>query len=221
MRVPLLFVLLPLAGLCGSPAARAAASLMVDDASITPAGRCQLESWVRLHHRNGQERVAVAACTWAGTEWSLGLGNHSGESTRDAALGIKRPLPLAGTSPLQLAVALAFDHDLHHTRSRGLSLGLPMSIALGPASTVHVEAGLRRQHDARGWTFGTGLERLLSPRWSVLGELARDVHRDTHVQFGLRRQLPSGSTLDLLHGRALGDARTHWVTLGLNLALPH
>ncbi len=220
MRVPLFVVLLPLAGLCGSPAARAAASLLVDDASITPAGECQLESWVRLHHRNGQERVAVPACTWAGTEWSLGLGHHSGESASDASLGIKRPLSLADASPLQLAVALAFDHDLHNAGSRGLSLGLPVSIALAPDRTVHLEAGLRRQHDARGWTFGTGLEQLLSARWSVLGELARDVHRDTHVQFGLRRQLPSGSSLDLMHGRALDGAGARWITLGLNLALP-
>jgi len=220
MRVPLLFVLLPLVGLYGSPTAHAAASLLVDDAGITPAGHCQLESWIRQHHRNGHEPVVVAACTRAGTEWSFGLGHHGGQSRSDAALGVKRPLPLADASPLQLAVALAFDQDLHDARSHGLSLGLPMSIMLGPGSTLHVEAGLRQQEDARGWTFGTGLEQLLSARWSVLGELARDVHRDTHLQLGLRRQLWSGSSLDLLHGRALGGDGARWITLGLNLALP-
>ncbi len=60
-----------LAAMLLSPcAARAGASLLVDDAGTVPDGRCQLESWLRL--RGGGEVTAVPACGRAGwsTAWA-------------------------------------------------------------------------------------------------------------------------------------------------------
>ena len=68
---------------------RAAASLMVDDASITDAGRCQLESWGR-HTDVGNDWTAVPACTFADTEWSLGVSHQHATSTTQWAVGAKR-----------------------------------------------------------------------------------------------------------------------------------
>ncbi|WWW35398.1 hypothetical protein V8017_21980 [Stenotrophomonas rhizophila] len=70
---------------------RAAASLLVDDASITDAHHCQLESWVR-HTRDGQEWTAVPACTVAETEWSLGLTRLPGQPATQWSVGAKRVL---------------------------------------------------------------------------------------------------------------------------------
>ncbi len=65
---PLVGVLLSL--LAGD--SRAGGSLFVDDATLTPSGRCQVETWARAY-TPGQELTAVPACTLAGTELSLGI----------------------------------------------------------------------------------------------------------------------------------------------------
>jgi hypothetical protein len=47
---------------------------VVDDASITPAGKCQAQSWYQLIS-GGQETLnTLPACSTGPVEWSLGIG---------------------------------------------------------------------------------------------------------------------------------------------------
>lgn len=113
------FVLLPLAWLACSGAARAGASLEVDDAAITPEGRCQVESWLR-RERGALQATAVPACGVHGSEIGLGLSaRRPADVAVDVALGLKRVLRplgeggggrLADTRPERPAAAITLRH---------------------------------------------------------------------------------------------------------------
>ena len=195
----------------------AAASLLVDDASITDAGHCQLESWVR-HTDAGPQWTAVPACTLAATEWSLGLTRAPGTSHLPWTAGAKRVL----IAPDQQRWALALGAGIGDAGGgNDWNLNLPLTLGLDARQRVqlHVNVGLAREAGIRGRTDGIGLQIAVDPRWSLLAEIAHDAAGDRGMQVGLRRELWPGASLDLLGGRQqqrAGDS--HWMTIGINMA---
>ena len=195
---------------------RAAASLMVDDASITDAGRCQLESWGR-HTDAGAEWTAVPACTFADTEWSLGVSHQHAASSTQWALGAKRVLRDIDQRRWGLALSAGVGSDWRHLRGDDWGVN---ALALGASdrTLLHLNLGWARTAGARGRTEGVGLEIVTAPHWSLLAETARDVTRQRSSQFGVRHELWRGASVDLLAGRVHHQRDGHWITLGFNLA---
>jgi len=198
---------------------RAAASLMVDDASITDAGRCQLESWAR-HTDAGAEWTAVPACTFADTEWSLGLSHQHAVSSTQWALGAKRVLRDIDQRRWGLALSAGVGSDWRHLRGDDWGINAPLTIALGASdrTLLPLNLGWARTAGARGRTDGIGLEIVTAPHWSLLAETARDATRQRSSQLGVRHQLWRGASVDLLAGRVHHQRDGHWITLGFNLA---
>ncbi|MEQ4576312.1 MAG: hypothetical protein ABN502_15430 [Gammaproteobacteria bacterium] len=222
--MPPLFVLvlLPVVLLAWPVAAWAGASLDIDDAAITPEGRCQVESWLRRESAQRQA-VAVPACTVAATEVSLGvLGRDPGTGGAGLSLGLKRVLRAFDGRGWGLAIAAGASHE--PGQGPGWVLALPASIALDPAqrNLVHLNLGWEAPDRARrAATAGIGLERVLDPRWTLLAELRGDDRGGAGGQLGLRRALGPNASLDLLAGRHRADGDgTRWLTLGLNVLLP-
>ena len=202
-------------------AAHAAASLMVDDASITGARRCQLESWAR-HTGGGHEWTAVPACTLADTEWSLGISHQPAASSTQWALGAKRVLRDREQHRWGLALSAGLGNDWHHLRGDEWGINAPVTIALGASgrTLLHLNLGWARAPGSRGRTDGIGTEIITAPRWSLLAETARDPARQRRTQFGVRHELWPGASLDLLAGRVHHRRDAHWMTLGFNVASP-
>src|SRR6201991_4891034 len=74
-----IFVLALTGSLISWPGFAAGGSYLVDDASITPASHCQLESWMQF--RTGARTLtSVPACSWGEVEYSAQLsgGVHAG-----------------------------------------------------------------------------------------------------------------------------------------------
>ncbi|MBU2047924.1 MULTISPECIES: hypothetical protein [Stenotrophomonas] len=198
---------------------RAAASLMVDDASITDAGRCQLESWGR-HTDAGNEWTAVPACTIAGTEWSLGVSHQRATAATQWAVGAKRVLRDLDQRRWGVAVSAGVGSDWHRPRANDWNLNAPLTVALGASdrTLLHLNLGWARTAGARGRTDGVGLEIVAAPHWSLLAETARDATRQRSSQFGVRHELWRGASVDLLAGRMHHQRDGRWLTLGFNLA---
>lgn len=198
---------------------RAAASLMVDDAAITDAGRCQLESWAR-HTDAGAEWSAVPACTFTDTEWSLGLSHQHAVSSTQWALGAKRVLRDIDQRRWGLALSAGVGNDWHHLRGDDWGINVPLTLALGASdrTLLHLNLGWARTAGARGRTDGIGLEIVTAPQWSLLAETARGTTRQRSSQFGVRHELWRGASVDLLAGRVHHQRDGHWITLGFNLA---
>lgn len=217
------FVLLPLAWLACSGAARAGASLEVDDAAITPEGRCQVESWLR-RERGALQATTVPACGVHGSEIGLGLSaRRPADGAVDVALGLKRVLrPLGEGRGWGLAIAAGASQAAG--QARGWSLVLPASLALDPAqrTLLHLNAGWDAPPGAAAAALaGIGLEQWLDRRWTLLAEARADRRGERVGQLGLRLALGEAASLDLLAGRTRGHAAAgDWLTLGLNVLLP-
>ncbi len=199
----------------------AAASLLVDDASITHAGQCQLESWAR-HTRDGLEWTAVPACTVADTEWSLGLTRLPGQSAAQWAVGAKRVLVAPVQRRWGLAASASLGGTAHRPRSDDWNLTVPLTVALDAQDRVQLHLNLGWAHHAhvQGRTNGVGIDVALHRDWSLLAESARDADRQRSSQLGLRRVLWTGASVDLLAGLVHHQRTTRWLTLGFNLAAP-
>lgn len=197
----------------------AAASLLVDDAGITDANRCQLESWIR-HTDDGREVTVVPACTLADTEWSLGLSRLPGEAHLQWEVGAKRVLVEREQRRWGLALSAGVGGNGHRPRSDDWNLNLPLTVALDRHDRVqlHINLGWARDADAQGRTDGIGIEMAVHRQWSLLAESARDATRQRSSQVGVRRVLWPGASVDLLSGRVHHQPDSRWLTLGFNLA---
>lgn len=200
--------------------AHAGASMFVDDAAITPRGRCQVESWTRVY-ASGQELTSVPACNWDGTEFSLGL-THYALASHDPLLnfGLKWLFRDLDQHDWGLSTSIGATWNGATNRLDGWTINLPASFALDPQRriVVHVNLGWSKLRDSRGaFTGGVGLERVLGAHWTAIAEVYNDRH--VAVQAGLRRSLGESASLDLVAGCQRGASCTPWVTLGLNVVL--
>jgi hypothetical protein len=200
----------------------AGASLYVDDAGTTPVGQCQVETWTR-GYAPGREWSAVPACTRGGIEYSLGVSAYDRPHDLLLTPGIKRTLrdPDGQAWGAAIAVNAAWDATQRHLE--GWSITLPVTLAVGTQgqTLLHANFGWTHWRGARGaGVGGLGVEHRLDDRWHLLAELYAGGGDDLDGQLGLRRALGRAASLDLLVGRATGPHPGHWLTLGLNMALP-
>ena len=217
------FVLMTACSLVPVGAARAGASLYVDDAAIVPAAQCQLESWLRAS-APGRELSLVPACNVAGTEFGLGLSDYARPAQAHvAAFGAKRVLHEAPSQRWALAASLGANWNLSRGDFDGWNFNLPLSVT-GDA------AGRTRWHFNLGWnaprqgrdmaSAGIGLEHALSSRWTVLAEIFAERRGARIAQLGLRRGFGADHSVDVLIGDHSDHGRSPWLTLGFNFALP-
>lgn len=216
------FVSIAALSLVPMTAARAGASLYVDDAGTVAAGHCQLESWLR-GSAPGRELTAVPACDAAGTELGLGLSDYARpHAPQIAAFGAKRVLHAAASQRWALAAALGANWNPRHGEFDGWNLNLPLSLSdAAQRRHWHFNLGWNAPRHARdGVTAGIGLEHATRGEWSVLAEIFADQHGGRGGQFGLRRGFGDGHSVDVLIGDRNDGGRSPWLTLGLNLLLP-
>lgn len=203
--------------------AHAGASLFVDDATITPAGRCQIESWARTYTPR-QEFTAVPACHWAGTEFALGVTQYTHPSHGPVAnLGLKRLFRDVDQHAWGVGASLGASWDGARDHLDGWTVNLPASIALTADRRVvmHVNLGrsaVRGAPDA--FTGGIGVEHALGDAAWLLAEAHGDHWGGRGGQLGLRRSLGASANLDLLVGHQHGTSHGSWLTVGLNVLLP-
>ena len=200
-----------------SPAARAGASLLVDDAGTTPDGHCQVESWLHLGAAGAAEASAVPACAVGGVEYSLG-GSVAATASTPAALafGLKRTLRDVGDGDGTpgFAVSVGSAWTSRSGAPSGAVANLIASLPVAGLGAIHLNAGWSA---ARGRlpvpTSGVGLEHPLGSHWLLLAEGYAQRGAGPAWQAGLRRMLGNGVTTDLLVGT---DPHGHWLTFGLN-----
>ena len=198
-----------------SLAARAGASLLVDDAGTTPDGHCQLESWLRLAPTAAADASAVPACALGGVEYSLGGSVVSTAATpAELSFVLKHTLRDVGDATPGFAVSVGSAWSGHAGAPGAAVVNLIASVPVPGLGLVHLNTGwsAARGH-APAPTFGTGLEHPLGPHWLLLAEGYAQRGNGPTWQAGLRRMLGRSVTADLLMGT---DPHGRWLTLGLN-----
>ncbi|MCD0247250.1 hypothetical protein JWH04_19405 [Xanthomonas melonis] len=200
--------------------ARAAASMVVDDAGVTARGHCQLEAWWRATP-SGASSTVVPACNVMGTEIALGLTDvRHGPASLD--VGAKRVLRDPERHAWGLAVSVGMQRAWQGPQQRGSYLSVPLTWSIGPdaATRIHANLGASALHAGPDTTSaGLGMEHAINASWTVLAEAFGDDHAGQGGQLGLRRMVGKASSIDLVAGQDRRNAPHGWITLGVNLAM--
>lgn len=205
----------------------AARPFVTDDARLTTAGSCQLESWMRSYEHS-REVWALPACNPGGNlEFTLGGGRarqDAGQATRDYVLQLKtlfQPLGKEGW-----AWGLALGRVLHPEIEPGPNqLGnqyayVPVTVALDQDRLfLHLNAGWLRDRASRQdrATWGLGTEYYVQPRLALIAESYGDDRSRPYWQTGLRYSiipelLQVDTTLGAQHD---GGRGSRWLSFGL------
>ena len=201
----------------------AGASLLVDDAAVTPAGRCQVETWARAYS-HAQELTAVPACNYAGTEFSLGVSEFVDPHTGPLlTLGAKRLWRDFDQESLGIGTSISATWNSEFDRMETLSFSIPASIAFYAQRNLVLHANLGwldARGVSRGLVGGIGMERVVTASSVLLAELYGQHDHVRVGQLGLRHGVNDSVDVDILVGHQDHVASgSTFVTLGFNIQL--
>lgn len=212
---------------------QAARPFVTDDARLTTAGSCQLESWSRLY-RDSVELWALPACNPGGNlEFTGGAGiakSDSASGTTDYVFQLKtlvRPL-----TPNGWGLGLAVGTVRHPAVNPGPNqfgnhyAYLPLSLSFDDDRIVlHANVGWLhdRRSDRDSTTWGIGAEINLAERWLGIVEVFGDDRHNPFWQFGARYAVVPGQVqVDATIGEQLsGQSGGRWMSFGLRLTPDH
>lgn len=208
--------------------ADAARPLVTDDARLTNAHSCQLESWMRAYE-GGREMWALPACNLGENfEVTLGGGVYRNQDenyrTEDWIAQFKtlfKPLETNGWG-MGLAVGRVWHPDI---QSGPNQLGntyfyVPVSFSLRDDDIViHVNTGMLRdrQESRVKVSMGVGSEFKLGGAFKGITEVFGDNTQSPFYQVGLRYSLvPEVFQIDGTFGQQVdGNRQSQWFSLGL------
>lgn len=192
----------------------------VDDASIGPAGTCDLETWASRREATDIDTATLnPECNFTGAaEWSVPLVyDLTGDEFTHAGLEYKRVLGSLGGGPA-LAVDIGGKYNLVAGKFDRMYVNVPISLQLLDNLTFHANVGGVHDRPARE-TFGTwGLAATVTtvngPKLIV--EALDNEREESVVALGARFGLgTTWWTLDIGVARETGPGENIY-TLGLN-----
>ncbi|MFM8463750.1 MAG: hypothetical protein ACKOA0_06565 [Burkholderiaceae bacterium] len=211
-----------------SSAVWAARPFVTDDARLTTAGSCQLESWARIYP-NSQELWALPACNLTGNlEFTVG----GGVATLEGAAGwtddyvLQAKTLFKNLEPNSWGVGAAVGTIQHPQINPGPNLlgnryaYVPLSMSFADdLVVVHLNGGWLRDKatgkDQTTWGIGTELN--LNPHLTLIAENFGNSVDRPYWQAGTRYSvIPGLFQIDATVGRQYGAAGDHrWLSFGV------
>lgn len=218
----------PLLAACALPV-WAARPFVTDDARLTTAGSCQLESWVRVYPQN-RETWALPACNPGGNlEFTVGGGwarYDEAPATQDQVFQLKTLFKSLTTNGWGWGLAVGTVRHPEVNPGPNL-LGntyayVPVSaVFLEDRATVHANLGWLRDKATRrdNATWGLGGEYALGSRVGAIAETFGDNRGKPYWQAGARIFIvPERVQIDATVGRQFAAPRMgQWFSIGLRL----
>lgn len=201
--------------LASLPCFAAGGSYLVDDASITPASHCQLESWMQF--RTGAHTLtSVPACSWGPVEYSAELigGVHAGP------VSVSPSAKWLVSSGSRISTALDAGVTVQGGTVRNSIVYMADTFQLDAAGRWLINTNLGASHaqgESTRRVLGAGVEFAASASATLLAEVLDTAGTTRTLQAGVR--LPFGdNSIDLVVGRGIGQQADRWINMGLNLA---
>jgi hypothetical protein len=202
--------------------ARAGGSLLVDDATVTPAGRCQIETWVRAFSP-GQELSVAPACNRIDTEFSLGITQFfRPEYGPILSLGAKHLWRDFEGDRFGIGTSAGIAYSTETDRIAAWTVDVPASVSLDEDHRlmVHVNIGWLELRGAPGRaTGGVGIQHALTERFLLMAEIYAQDDGLRIGQLGFNYALSDSMDFDVLIGYDDAIDNAPWVTLGLNVLM--
>lgn len=204
----------------------AARPFVTDDARLTTAGSCQLESWMRIYP-DSKELWALPACNPTGNlEFTVGGGRarHDAPATSDYVFQAKtlfRPLETN-----DWGIGFAVGTIRHPEINPGPNmLGntyayIPLSVSLNDDKVIlHANLGWLKDKASgqNNLSWGVGGEFKLHARLLGIAETFGDNRSMSYGQVGVRYSVrPDLFQVDATIGQQLsGPGKNHWVSFGI------
>ncbi|HSG23403.1 MAG TPA: hypothetical protein VLA64_10665 [Azonexus sp.] len=227
MKIRPSFLLLPLTMALAIPA-QAARPMITDDARLTDAGACQVETWVHTH-REQREFWALPACNPGGNfELTFGgaLADADGQKQSGAMLVQGKTLfkPLE-TNGWGIGLAAGYATQPGSEQSGSPYFYIPLSFSLADDQLViHTNLGNLRERETQKnrLTWGIGGELQTTERLYVIAESYGQDQGNAFFQTGLRYWLlPGHIQIDTTYGSRFGQIhQERWFSIGLRLITP-
>lgn len=217
-----------LALLVGVSTAHAARPMITDDARLTDAGACQVESWVHLHGSQ-HEFWALPACN-PGGNLELTLGGaiaYDGKRQESGAAVVQlktlfKPLETNGYG-IGLAAGYATQPGSAHTGNPYFYVPVSFSLA-DDRLVIHTNLGYTRERENQEnrLTWGIGSEIQLTTRSYLIAESYGQDKGNPFFQVGIRHWIvPNHVQIDTTYGSRFGAISSeHWFSIGLRLISP-
>lgn len=207
----------------------AARPFVTDDARLTTAGSCQVESWTRVY-RSSTEVWTLPACNLTGNfEVTAGAGHvifddPLAKGTSDYILQAKTLLrPLKSND---FGVGLGVGTVRHPSINIGPNqlgntyLYIPVSVSIADDKFIlHINSGILRDHasGSNRTTWGTGAEFNANSRLMFVAEMFGDSTGTSFWQSGVRYGIvPNLLQIDTTVGRQTGGSiETRWISFGV------
>jgi hypothetical protein len=203
-------------GVIGQPSLAAGGSYLVDDASITTPGRCQLESWLQAFSSGTSLVEAAPACSTGPVEWSAALGVQRNPHASLVSPAIKWQLRNGDAGDRWgIAVDVGATHAQGRWDNEIAYASFSRILESDQRWAVNFNVGMTRTPGhASHLLIGQEAEYTLSPRITLLAEHLWPINGRNEEQFG-GRYVFGNDSVDLIAGMSGPD---HWLTVGLNLA---
>lgn len=193
---------------------------MVDDASITPAGKCQAQSWFQIVSGGEKTLNTLPACSTGPVEWSLGLGAQNRPYEHQESPAIKWMIRDPDQHALGVAANIGVTWGNGHVLNRNAYVALTWTPDEARRWAISSDIG---SVYARGSSWNTLAG--VAVRYKLMDALAVTVERMQHwngganTQAGLRWTFHNGDSVDVIAGKSEATAHDRWITMGLNVAL--
>jgi hypothetical protein len=212
-----------------TPAAQAARPFITDDARLTAAGSCQLESWMRTFPDSREIWVQPGCNPTGNLEFTFGGGRtrNEGEAfTSDVVFQLKtllRPLETNGWGWGVAAGVIRHPSGQPGPNRLGNHYAyVPVSVSFDDDRVVvHANAGWLRERETsrHNATWGLGAELKMSSRIMAIAETFGDNHTRPYWQAGARYAIvPDKVQVDATIGRQFsGPSSGRWISIGFRL----
>ena len=205
----------------------AARPLVTDDARLTKAGSCQVESWVRTH-TTGNEFWALPACNPFGNfELTLGTAvsavDHQ-QTTADFIIQTKTIFKELTTNGWGIGFAMGVANHQSDDYPGPNGVGstyayLPFSHSFNDDQLItHINLGYihYRNSSQDSLTWGIGSEYKLDPKLLYVLETYGDHRASPFIQTGLRYSIvPDILQMDTTVGKQLNGNDIQWLSVGV------
>lgn len=227
--LPSIFLGLGCSLLALAPQAHAARPMTTDDARVTEAKTCQVESWARKN-RGSTEYWALPACNPTGnlelTAGGARTHDDAGSFLTDAVLQMKTVVKPLDTNGWGLAASAGtVRHPRERENHRDWYVNVPASFSFRDDQFVlYTNAGWLRQQAGRRdrLTWGVGSEIQLNQQNYLIAETFGQNQGKPSYQFGLRHWLvPNRVQVDATYGNRFGrSTEERWFSIGVRLLSP-
>lgn len=210
------------------PSAWAARPMVTDDARLTDAQACQMESWVRAG-RQRNELWSLPACNPGGNfeltvggAWARTHGQMDSGATVVQGKTLFKPL---ATNSYGIGLAAGYTTTPGTGQSGATYVYIPTSLSLADDRIfLHTNLGATRSREDRETrlTWGVGSEIQTTERLYAIAESYGQDKGSAFVQLGLRYWIvPNHIQVDTTWGSQLGHIRDErWLSIGLRLITP-